>query len=58
MNISASIRPSTLFCCPLMEYKPFDKIFAKVKGYPAWPARVSIFEGSLAGQPSKLIFDI
>ena len=29
-----------------MEYKAFDKIFAKVKGYPAWPARVSIL-----GQP-------
>jgi len=23
------------------EYQPGDLIFAKVRGYPAWPARVS-----------------
>lgn len=26
---------------PQKEFKPFDLIFAKVKGYPHWPGRVS-----------------
>jgi hypothetical protein len=37
------------------EYKPGDLIFAKVKGYPAWPARASKLMGVCAFQCKILI---
>jgi len=38
---------------PQKEFKPFDFIFAKVKGYPHWPGRIEPFELEANGKPPK-----